>query len=166
MFYPAPGRKTVLAVLFLLLVLGGILLFIRHESSLSVKMPNELTAPTPAPPTGEVACTMEAKQCPDGSYVGRTGPTCEFTACPVGENAAESSPSQSTDTDNDKAWTAIKAAINACETSAISQTHAGQVMARLKSGQTLSATEPQIDEIITLAANAAAKCGRIQIATE
>lgn len=29
-----------------------------------------------------MACTEEAKQCPDGSYVGRTGPNCEFTACP------------------------------------------------------------------------------------
>lgn len=28
------------------------------------------------------ACTMEAKQCPDGSYVRRIGPACEFTACP------------------------------------------------------------------------------------
>ncbi|MDP3763729.1 MAG: GerMN domain-containing protein, partial [bacterium] len=28
------------------------------------------------------ACTMEAKLCPDGSYVGRTGPKCEFAACP------------------------------------------------------------------------------------
>jgi len=30
----------------------------------------------------QVACTMEAKICPDGSSVGRTGPNCEFTACP------------------------------------------------------------------------------------
>lgn len=29
-----------------------------------------------------VACTMEAKICPDGSAVGRTGPNCEFAACP------------------------------------------------------------------------------------
>lgn len=29
-----------------------------------------------------VACTMEAKLCPDGSAVGRTGPSCEFAACP------------------------------------------------------------------------------------
>lgn len=29
-----------------------------------------------------VACTMEAKMCPDGSYVGRSGPKCEFSACP------------------------------------------------------------------------------------
>lgn len=27
------------------------------------------------------ACTQEAKQCPDGSYVGRTGPNCEFASC-------------------------------------------------------------------------------------
>lgn len=30
----------------------------------------------------EKACTMEAKICPDGSSVGRTGPNCEFTPCP------------------------------------------------------------------------------------
>ena len=28
------------------------------------------------------ACTEEAKQCPDGSYVARTGPNCEFAPCP------------------------------------------------------------------------------------
>ncbi|MCL5409853.1 MAG: hypothetical protein M1607_03275 [Patescibacteria group bacterium] len=28
------------------------------------------------------ACTQEAKQCPDGSFVGRTGPNCEFSPCP------------------------------------------------------------------------------------
>lgn len=28
------------------------------------------------------ACTMEAKVCPDGSAVGRTGPNCEFAPCP------------------------------------------------------------------------------------
>jgi len=35
----------------------------------------------PLPP-GPVACTMEAKLCPDGSAVGRTGPNCEFAECP------------------------------------------------------------------------------------
>ena len=29
-----------------------------------------------------VACTMEAKLCPDGTGVGREGPACEFAACP------------------------------------------------------------------------------------
>ncbi|MBX4209290.1 hypothetical protein KW799_01140 [Candidatus Parcubacteria bacterium] len=29
-----------------------------------------------------VYCTLDAKLCPDGSYVGRTGPKCEFAQCP------------------------------------------------------------------------------------
>lgn len=29
-----------------------------------------------------LACTEEAKVCPDGSAVGRTAPNCEFAACP------------------------------------------------------------------------------------
>lgn len=29
-----------------------------------------------------VACDADAKLCPDGSYVGRTGPSCEFAPCP------------------------------------------------------------------------------------
>jgi hypothetical protein len=31
---------------------------------------------------GPVACTMEAKMCPDGSAVGRSGPDCQFAPCP------------------------------------------------------------------------------------
>lgn len=38
----------------------------------------------PECPGGNVACTADAKKCPDGSYVGRTGPKCEFAACPSG----------------------------------------------------------------------------------
>jgi len=30
-----------------------------------------------------IACAMEVKLCPDGSYVGRTGPNCEFAECPT-----------------------------------------------------------------------------------
>lgn len=39
-----------------------------------------------------VACTMDAKVCPDGSAVGRTAPKCEFAPCPdytVGWNYAD-----------------------------------------------------------------------------
>lgn len=35
----------------------------------------------------EVVCTMDAKLCPDGSYVGRTGPNCEFKPCPTDQTA-------------------------------------------------------------------------------
>ena len=29
-----------------------------------------------------MACTLEAKECSDGSFVGRVAPDCEFEACP------------------------------------------------------------------------------------
>jgi hypothetical protein len=56
--------------LLVLIVLGGALALLT----------NPVTTPVQG---GGVACTMEAKLCPDGSYVGRTGPNCEFAACPI-----------------------------------------------------------------------------------
>lgn len=43
-----------------------------------------LVCPSPTlPPFDEgVACTMDAKICPDGSAVGRVAPDCEFSPCP------------------------------------------------------------------------------------
>ncbi len=38
--------------------------------------------PSNKPREDVVMCTMDAKACPDGSYVGRAGPKCEFEACP------------------------------------------------------------------------------------
>lgn len=35
-------------------------------------------------------CTMEAKQCDDGSFVSRTGPDCEFAECPDSKDAEKS----------------------------------------------------------------------------
>lgn len=35
---------------------------------------------------GEQMCTMEARLCPDGSMVGRSGPNCEFAPCPQKSN--------------------------------------------------------------------------------
>ncbi len=37
----------------------------------------------PTPDNSGVVCTLDAKLCPDGSYVGRTGPKCEFAPCPT-----------------------------------------------------------------------------------
>lgn len=33
-------------------------------------------------PREEVFCTQEVKTCPDGSFVGKAGPECEFAPCP------------------------------------------------------------------------------------
>jgi hypothetical protein len=44
--------------------------------------PTQTTPPTQPPGSNPTACTMDAKICPDGSSVGRTGPNCQFAACP------------------------------------------------------------------------------------
>ena len=46
----------------------------------SVTDQNKPVGPKPVPEE-PVICTMDAFQCPDGSWVGRTGPNCEFV-CP------------------------------------------------------------------------------------
>ena len=54
-------------IFFIIVVLSSILLFATGCAKLQ---------------GDEKACTDEAKMCPDGSYVGRSGPNCEFAACP------------------------------------------------------------------------------------
>ena len=44
------------------------------------------------------ACTLEARLCPDGSYVGRQGPNCEFAACPGTDANANVNTSTNTNT--------------------------------------------------------------------
>jgi hypothetical protein len=62
--------------LFILVVIGIIAL------SLVIGFVVGKRVATGNPPVGGVACTMEAKICPDGSAVGRSGPKCEFAPCP------------------------------------------------------------------------------------
>jgi hypothetical protein len=45
--------------------------------------------PPVTPEDDAVACTMDAMECPDGSFVGRVPPTCEFAACPVSLDTPE-----------------------------------------------------------------------------
>ncbi|KKR80182.1 MAG: hypothetical protein UU73_C0006G0010 [Candidatus Daviesbacteria bacterium GW2011_GWA1_41_61] len=45
--------------------------------------PAESWCPASSPSTSSPRiCTQDAKKCPDGSYVSRTGPNCEFAPCP------------------------------------------------------------------------------------
>lgn len=65
--------------LFTTFFLTGLLL------SACTPKPAPLIPTTPSPnesDDSQVVCTQDAKQCPDGSYVGRSGPNCEFAACP------------------------------------------------------------------------------------
>ena len=61
------GFAAIFGIIIVLVLLGG-----------SVYLYQQKVPVVPAP----VVCTMEAKLCPDGSSVGRTGPNCEFAACP------------------------------------------------------------------------------------
>lgn len=60
------SKKIIISILLVLVAVIGILYY-----------------RTPTPPDEQVACTMDALMCPDGSGVGRTGPNCEFEACPA-----------------------------------------------------------------------------------
>lgn len=65
-----------------------------------------------------IACTQEAKQCSDGSYVGRTGPKCEFTSCPnistsTGQNISTSTSVTTTNT-NISSTSTISTKIGPC----------------------------------------------------
>ncbi len=53
------------------LVILGIASYFAYQNYLSDNANNNQTA-----------CTQDAQLCPDGSYVTRTGPNCDFTQCP------------------------------------------------------------------------------------
>ena len=64
-------KKVIICLIIVLLVaVGGVVAFWQYAKQ--VKPGSDL-----------VACTMEAKICPDGSSVGRSGPNCEFSTCPA-----------------------------------------------------------------------------------
>jgi hypothetical protein len=65
-------------------------------------------AKPPVETSKPVACTQEAKLCPDGSYVSRTGPNCEFGVCPTTTNGDQAESCR----DNNGNWLAQ---YNECE---------------------------------------------------
>lgn len=70
--YLNKGISTPIAISIIVLaaiIFGGSILFYQYQW-----LPKEEAK--------NIECTMDAKLCPDGSYVGRTGPNCEFV-CPV-----------------------------------------------------------------------------------
>ncbi len=65
------NRTFILVFVATVFILGG-LLYIYNPDPVEYKNPNEIE------PT---VCTQEAKLCPDGNYVSRSGPNCKFKAC-------------------------------------------------------------------------------------
>lgn len=72
--------KILAMILFITLPFLGFYLGMRYNEGIQVKTNSNNPTVTTRP--SSKACTQEAKQCPDGSYVSRTGPNCEFSPCP------------------------------------------------------------------------------------
>ena len=72
-------------VIFAIIMGGLIWLLVQKQNSQSNQ---PLPPPIEIPENPEeqerkaVYCTMDAKQCADGSFVGRIPPKCEFAPCP------------------------------------------------------------------------------------
>lgn len=75
-------KNLVPVLVAVIIVLVGVIGYLAGRNNLQ-PAPGVTTSPVPSTTSAEpVACTMEAKICPDGSSVGRTGPKCEFAPCP------------------------------------------------------------------------------------
>ncbi len=70
--------KKLLIIVVLIAIIAGLYWWIKKNEQVM-----------PPIDSGNVGvCTLDAKQCPDGSYVGRVAPSCEFAACPVATGSA------------------------------------------------------------------------------
>ena len=90
-------NNRVFLIIFTIIAFGlGAVLYVINP------VPSEYNAPKPAEPDvaedlppatttpdEPVFCTADAKMCPDGSFVGRTGPNCEFAPCPQIDNSRQ-----------------------------------------------------------------------------
>ncbi len=65
----------------LFFVIGGLVILLIGLSGGFLILKSSSTEKPKTNPIGK-GCTQEAKLCPDGSSVGRTGPNCEFAPCP------------------------------------------------------------------------------------
>ncbi len=78
--------KQIITLIILLILLGLAYSFLKPSSNIPV-IPGNLGGDA-------IVCTMDAMMCPDGKYVGRTGPNCEF----VCSTSATSTPGAGSET--------------------------------------------------------------------
>jgi len=67
---------------------------------------------------------------------------------------------------NNNLWELVKQAVNNCEVVKVWQAHSRVVKAELKSGEELTALEPEIDDIIEIVEKVEPRCGNVPIGTE
>jgi len=95
-----PKKKLGPIILITVLIVLGLIAIFAFSSNKTNQeviklMPTDIDAPInntaddnnlnePLVPVGEtVICTMDAMECPNGGFVGRVAPDCEFAACPI-----------------------------------------------------------------------------------
>lgn len=64
----------IIFIIIVIVILGVVVFGFNREPAV---------APGPENSSGGVYCTQDLNLCPDGSYVGRGGPNCEFGPCPT-----------------------------------------------------------------------------------
>lgn len=74
------SKRIAVLVLAGIIVGTGIFFLMQRGAYAPVDAPSVGLPQEPASPVG---CTEEAKLCPDGTSVGRTGPNCSFAECPA-----------------------------------------------------------------------------------
>lgn len=65
--------KILLAIAVLLAILAAVFVWTARET---------LNEPALGGEDEAIFCTMDAFECPDGSFVGRVAPSCDFAPCP------------------------------------------------------------------------------------
>ncbi len=71
------NKALVLTFVTVVFLLGGLLYIYNPTPEEYIKPGSE----------NETVCTADAMLCPDGSYVGRSGPNCTFDPCEIPEDA-------------------------------------------------------------------------------
>lgn len=96
--HPTGFAAVLVLVVIAVLVAGGFGLFKLSGGEIEFPGRKPTTTPTITPVITSRVCTMDVKICPDGSYVSRVSPDCNFTPCPstvVPTVSSEITPKQS-----------------------------------------------------------------------
>lgn len=81
-----PLSKLIALIVFITLPVIAFFYGMNYQSKITEQNnQTQIISPTNRP----VLCTLEAKICPDGTSVGRSGPNCEFDPCPSSDTSSQ-----------------------------------------------------------------------------
>lgn len=123
-----PFSKAIGLTLFIVLPIITFSLGMSYQSTLQSSKNN---VPVINPTEEPVACTMDARVCPDGTAVGRIPPNCEFEECPIVQ-------------DEVKTFTGVISNINyGCEVDGVCSIGVGKGNVIVLKGEGPDASEPR-----------------------